>query len=161
MVSFGRHKGKLFREVPISYFCWSIQEVKERGPDGSSPDLVSLSTYAAHVLQETPNKMADLEDYPLVPIPADTASVTSWGDDHWSELSSEAKSMNSRMGSQSLPKAAAKSSTRASPVKRSPMERGRDAHEKGEMDQEVPPEVKAEVEELMTRLATLKDKFNL
>ena len=39
--------------------------------------------------------------------------------------------------------------------------KGRDGGEKDKMNQDVPPEVKAEMEALMTRLAALKDKFGL
>eukprot|EP00439_Symbiodinium_sp_Y106_P065917 s2769_g10.t1 len=57
VVTFGRHRGKLFKEVPRNYLEWAVQEVKQRGPEGSSPDLVSLSTYAAQVLKTVSGEM--------------------------------------------------------------------------------------------------------
>ena len=86
VVPFGRHKGKLFKEVPQSYLRWAIQEVKARGPEGANPELVSLSVYGAHVLKDNPGEGYDPEQSPLVPIPADTSSVVSWGEDSGSEL---------------------------------------------------------------------------
>ena len=161
VVAFGRHRGKLFREVPVSYLKWAIQEVKERGPEGSSPDLVSLSTYAAHVFQGGPEMEKDPEEDARVPIPADGVSVVSWGEDGWSELSSEARSLNSQVGRTDASKATPKDLTRSSSTKRISATKGRDGGEKDKMNQDVPPEVKAEMEALMTRLAALKDKFGL
>ena len=103
----------------------------------------------------------DPEEDARVPIPADGVSVVSWGEDGWSELSSEARSLNSQVGRTDASKATPKDLIRSPPTKRISATKWRDGGEKDKMNQDVPPEVKAEMEALMTRLAALKDKFGL
>ncbi|CAE7414743.1 RE2 [Symbiodinium sp. CCMP2592] len=157
VVSFGRHRGKLFREVPQSYLRWALAEVKERGPEGSSPDLVSLSRFAAQVLQEVPEvNNKDPEMNSMVPVPQDVESVVSWGSEGWSELSPEARKLNSQANSRQVSMAAPKSAMRSPSVKRTTDHQGEPG--KAMMNQDVPPEVKKEIDELMAKVASLKDE---
>ncbi|CAE7714502.1 unnamed protein product, partial [Symbiodinium sp. CCMP2456] len=135
VVTFGRHKGKLFSE----------KEVEAQGWDACSPDLVSLSMYAAEVFEK--DLPFDPEASPSVPIPEDNASVTSCWKSQWSELTDVAKELNgvrAPWGNQQpiSPKATPKKQTE---------DDGKEATQ-----QDVPPEVKQDVEDLMARLAALK-----
>ena len=150
VVMFGRHSGKLFQEVPKSYLEWCVMEVTAKGRDGCSQDLVNLASYAETVLTKKAIKGYNPEDNPAVPIPPDDASVSSAWESEWSALSAAAKSMNEAVEAKQrpfLPKAAPK--------------RPQEITESHRMQQEPPPEAKAEIEELMGRLAALKDRYNL
>ncbi|CAE7506765.1 GIP [Symbiodinium sp. CCMP2592] len=149
IVAFGRHKGKLFKEVPQSYLERAVKEVRQRGPDGSSADLVSLSIYANQVLQKTNPITEDPEENALVPIPLESSSASSWSE-VWSELTPAAKGMNRKVDTERAPSS-----------KRTPDQGNHGETEAEKMIQDVPPGVKAEVEELMARLASLRDKYNI
>ncbi|OLP74990.1 Copia protein [Symbiodinium microadriaticum] len=145
VVMFGRHSGKLFQEVPRAYLEWCVMEVKAKGRDGCSQDLVNLASYAETVLTKKAIKGYNPEDNPAVPLPPDDASVSSAWESEWSALTAAAKSMNEIADTKQrpfLPKAAPK--------------RPQEAAESHRMQQEPPPEAKAEIEELMGRLPALK-----
>ena len=165
VVTFGRHRGKLYKEVPRSYLEWAIQEVRERGPEGSSPDLVSLSTYAAQILQDKGAYHRDPEETAVVPIPPESSSASSWSE-VWSELTPPARELNKMVEHTNKPKSQMpvpgyKDSKRTTPTKRTPDRSEREGAGIEKMNQDVPPGVQAEVEDLMARLASLRDKYNL
>ena len=165
VVTFGRHRGKLYKEVPRSYLEWAIQEVRERGPEGSSPDLVSLSTYAAQILQDKGAYHRDPEETAVVPIPPESSSASSWSE-VWSELTPPARELNMMVEHTNKPKSQMpvpgyKDSKRTTPTKRTPDRSEREGAGIEKMNQDVPPGVQAEVEDLMARLASLRDKYNL
>ena len=147
-----------------------LPEVGDPGSEGegSGPDLVSLSVYATQLFQKIDPPAQDPEENAVTPIPPETASVSSWGDE-WSELTPAAKAMNERAetkrwkdaypGMSASPMPKSKTSTGSS--KRSPELDGNMQSEPVKMNQDVPPGVQAEVEELMTRLALLRDKYSL
>ncbi|CAE7252997.1 RE1 [Symbiodinium sp. CCMP2592] len=151
LVTFGRHRGKLFKEVPSQYLDWAMKEVEARGVENSGPDLVSLANYARSLMEPEETITYNPEADARVPLPSEDGS--SW-ETHWSELTETGKMMNAGMGygakamarpTEQLPKAA-------------PMKRMTDETVKGQkpMEQEVPSEVREEIDALMSRLAALK-----
>ena len=83
VVSFGRFRGRLFREVPESYLRWSITET-EVNRDNALPDLIRLANYARMRLNA--EAIPDPEEgahVPYTPSPEDTKSASS----EWSTVS--------------------------------------------------------------------------
>ncbi|CAE7256949.1 GIP [Symbiodinium sp. CCMP2592] len=152
VVTFGRHRGKLFKEVPSQYLEWAMKEVQARGTENSGPDLVSLANYAKSIFEPEPQVMYDPELDPKVPLPSESSSC--W-ESHWSELTETGVRMNQKVGyreeAAQLPKASPKKRATAEGSQATP----------GSMDQDVPKEVKDEINALMGRLAALKDKHGL
>eukprot|EP00439_Symbiodinium_sp_Y106_P020736 s8223_g2.t1 len=144
VVTFGRHRGKLYKEVPrSSYLEWAIQEVRQRGPEGSSPDLVSLSTYAAQILQDKGAYHRDPEETAVVPIPPESSSASSWSE-VWSEMTPPAGELNKLVEHANKPKSQMpvpgyKDSERATPTKRTPDRSEREGAGTEKMNQDVPP----------------------
>ena len=166
VVTFGRHKGKLFSEVPHSYLAWSQKEVAAQGRDACTPELVSLSMYATEVFRK--DLPFDPEASPSVPIPDDNASASSCWESHWSELTDVAKELNGYRAPWDIqrpvaPKAAPEQPTAAPKIapKSGYYKRTQENENKEPMEQDVPPEVKKEVEDLMARLAAIKDRYNM
>ncbi|CAE7529744.1 GIP [Symbiodinium sp. CCMP2592] len=135
VVTFGRHRGKLFKEVPSQYLEWAMKEVQARGTDNSGPDLVSLANYAKSIFEPEPQVMYDPELDPKVPLPSESSSC--W-ESHWSELTETGVRMNQKAGyreeAAQLPKASPKKRATAEGSQATP----------GSMDQDVPKEVKDE-----------------
>ena len=130
VVMFGRHQGKLVKEVPKAYLEWCIMEIAAKGKDGCGQDLVNLGSYAETVLHKKTTKAYNPEEDPLVPLPPDDASESSvWGSE-WSALTSMAKSMNESVESRQRP----------FPPKAAPKQ---DPVENDRMHQEIPPQAKA------------------
>ena len=75
IITFGRHKGLLFKEAPESYLRWSIAEVRANG-SGGSEDLRQLANYAEQTLEGPQNtgSTSDPELGATVPYLPDSAS---------------------------------------------------------------------------------------
>ena len=160
VVTFGRHKNKLFKEVPLAYLEWAMKEVQERGQESSGADLVSLAMYAKAKLMPEETAVYDPEINPRVPLPEESSSSSVW-ESHWSEVSENNRQMIVKAGyREEQAKAEEFGSPSTEKLKRRSATTGsRDNAKK--MDQEVPDEVREEINELMTRLAALKDKHGL
>ena len=77
IVPFGRHRGRLYKEVPDSYLRWCMEESRVNR-DNASPDLIRLANYATMKFQSTP--VYDPEINSKVPYnPSETDSkFTEW-----------------------------------------------------------------------------------
>ncbi|CAE7353792.1 GIP [Symbiodinium sp. CCMP2592] len=141
LVTFGRHRGKLFKEVPSQYLDWAMKEVKARGVENSGPDLVSLANYARSLLEPEETITYNPEIDARVPLPSEDGS--SW-ETHWSELTETAKTMNAGMGYGTKVMAG----PTEQPPKAAPMKRTTDETAKGQkpMEQEIPSEDELEEE---------------
>ncbi|CAE7698950.1 RE1 [Symbiodinium sp. CCMP2592] len=139
LVTFGRHRGKLFKEVPSQYLDWAMKEVEARGVENSGPDLVSLANYARSLMEPEETITYNPEADARVPLPSEDGS--SW-ETHWSELTETGKMMNAGMGygakamarpTEQLPKAAPMKRMTDETVKgQKPME------QEAELDEELP-----------------------
>ncbi|CAE7859512.1 unnamed protein product [Symbiodinium necroappetens] len=159
IVTFGRHKNKLYKEVPTQYLEWAMLEVRERGVESSGPDLVSLANYAKAKLRPEEVESYNPEINPRVPLPVESSASSCW-ETHWSELTETALQMNTRVGYPAKEAETHAQQRTPTPKKRSTAS-GSQAGEKKPMDQEVPQEVREEIETLMSRLAALKDRHGL
>ena len=136
VVSFQRHRGKLFSEVPESYLRWRMKETDANG-ENSSLDLARLANYAR-------DRFKEAETAPQSPmIPPMKGYVLSKN--------------NPKENAKGSPNRTAPPTTTSAPKKRGESDKGSEAC----MEQDVPPEAKEEIEELMTRLACLRDKYNV
>ena len=83
IVTFGRHKNLLFRELPHSYirWRWSLQETAAQG-SGASHELRQLANFAQKVLNPQKETYHDPEmnaAIPYQPDPEETSSIsTKW-----------------------------------------------------------------------------------
>ncbi|CAE7806230.1 GIP, partial [Symbiodinium sp. KB8] len=159
IVTFGRHKNKLYKEVPTQYLEWAMMEVRERGAESSGPDLVSLANYAKAKLQPEETESYNPEVNSKVPLPPESSADSCW-ESHWSELTETALQLNTRVNNQRKGNEAQGYQRQPTPKKRSTAT-GSHTGEKQAMEQEVPPEVRKEIETLMSRLAALKDRHGL
>ncbi|CAE7854002.1 unnamed protein product, partial [Symbiodinium necroappetens] len=154
VVPFGRHRGRLFSEVPESYLRWTIEETRRNG-DNASPDLIRLSNYAKSRLEPQEKEMPyDPEFNAKVPYVAsegeEISSLGSWSMAMSPEGITKGKGYSSP--NKDLPLAPKSMAKRRSSVER---------QEKSRMDQDVPDDVKEELESLTNRLAVLKDRHGL
>ena len=159
IVTFGRHRNKLYKEVPTQYLEWAMLEVRERGVESSGPDLVSLANYAKAKLRPEEVESYNPEINSRVPLPAESSTSSCW-ETHWSELTETAIQMNTRAGYPAKETETHAQQRTPTPKKRSTAS-GSQVGEKKPMDQEVPQEVREEIETLMARLAALKDRHGL
>ncbi|CAE7721415.1 GIP [Symbiodinium sp. KB8] len=159
IVTFGRHKDKLYKEVPTQYLEWAMMEVGERGAESSGPDLVSLANYAKAKLQPEETESYNPEVNSKVPLPPESSADSCW-ESHWSELTETVLQLNARVNNQKKGNEAQGYQRQPTPKKRSTAT-GSHTGEKQAMEQEVPPEVREEIETLMSRLAALKDRHGL
>ena len=144
VMTFGKFKGWLYREVPEEYMDWAIREVKANA--NCSPDLALFVNWAAlemarrkQQLKEkgVVEKMEDPEVKAVIP-PPDLMSVRSW----------RSSNMSSASGASSRGR-----------EKRSHVED--ELQEVMAMGADLSPEEKKELEELETRLAVIKQKHQL
>ena len=143
VVGFGRHRGKLFREVPPDYLEWAAREVAAKG-ESASPDLIILAEYGTKKKKNT-ERMRRSED------PEATATVPY----EPSENSGTASSWTRVLPTGTHPHGAypkARGRTRALETYRMDREN---------MDQDIPYSVVDEIQELETRLAILRDRHGL
>ena len=142
VVGFGRHRGKLFREVPQDYLDWAARETAAKG-DGASPDLIVLAEYGLKKKNAARAKLReDPEATATVPYePSESSATTS----SWTRVLPTGTRPHG-----AYPKGRAR--TR-------PLESYRLDPEN--MDQDVPYSVVDEIQELETRLAILRDRHGL
>ncbi|CAE7835178.1 RE2 [Symbiodinium microadriaticum] len=137
VVPFGRHRGRLFSEVPESYLRWTMEETQRNG-DNASPDLIRLSNYAKSRLEPQEKEMPyDPEFNAKIPYVAsegeEISSLGSWSMAMSPEGITKGKGYSSP--NKDLPLAPKSLAKRRNPVER---------QEKNRMDQDVPDDVKAE-----------------
>ncbi|OLQ08605.1 hypothetical protein AK812_SmicGene7866 [Symbiodinium microadriaticum] len=154
VVPFGRHRGRLFSEVPESYLRWTMEETQRNG-DNASPDLIRLSNYAKSRLEPQEKEMPyDPEFNAKIPYVAsegeEISSLGSWSMAMSPEGITKGKGYSSP--NKDLPLAPKSLAKRRNPVER---------QEKNRMDQDVPDDVKEGLESLTNRLAILKDRHGL
>ena len=165
VVSFGRFRGRLFREVPESYLRWSITET-EVNRDNALPDLIRLANYARMRLNaEAIPDPEEAAHVPYTPSPEDTKSASS----EWSTVSARILENEFPRKSQGPAVAKAKGYPEAQkdmPFRPDPQaiarRRERESDQKlTPMKQDVPEEVQEEINQLMARLAALRDKHGM
>ena len=148
VVTFGRFRNFMYKDVPESYLQWAMKEVAAN--TGASDDLKRLAGWAA-TRGENKNIPPDPEDEAVVPYHPETDAASSMGSvASWSVL--DQKPLPATRG-YAKAKAMAPSTT------------GKKTREEtttqGPMQQDIPPEVAEELRNLMTRMATLRDQYNL
>ncbi|CAE7470136.1 RE2 [Symbiodinium sp. CCMP2592] len=148
ILTFGRFKGKMFKETPESYRTWALKEVTSH--DNPSEDLVMFANWwreEMHRWRESPNRKAtpdteiylDPEEHATIPYIEDATSTTSWD-----MVNRETEYPGA------LPKALPGSSSLQAP-RTPPRRRGPEAvvaPTPTTMDQDLPPDVTDEVKYL-------------
>eukprot|EP00439_Symbiodinium_sp_Y106_P078490 s874_g17.t1 len=152
ILSFGRFRGQMYHETPLSYRRWAVKEVSENS--GAQEDLKMYAAWAARSLEVTdgytanaiPTPFLDSEESAKVPY-----TPESFGGSSWDLLPTSSTSDHK-----------AKSKTKARPtkpetevVKTSGQRRGAPSAASSQgsrMEQEVDPEVMDEIQYLQSRL---------
>ncbi|OLQ01617.1 hypothetical protein AK812_SmicGene15619 [Symbiodinium microadriaticum] len=148
VVSFGRFRNYMYKDVPESYLMWAIRETKANV--GASDDLKRLANWAA-TREDYKNKVDDPEENAVIPYQPEmdarsaTGSAGSWSMVDQRPLPptkgyAKAKAIAPQSGIKKL---------RDDPINQMPMQ------------QDVPPEVEQELNVLMARMAALRDQYNL
>lgn len=158
IVTFGRYKNHKMCEVPQGYLEWSIRET-ESNPNASN-ELRHMAAYAkAKFEKETAHKevVADPEVNAVIPYHEEETrssrtSRTTWSMVQGTSSKGYANQEPIRPGPKGIAKASPKSLVRKSPG---------DEQRPQPMQTELPPEAMQEINELMTRLAVLRDRYNL
>ncbi|CAE7483963.1 unnamed protein product, partial [Symbiodinium necroappetens] len=134
IVPFGRHRGRLYKEVPDSYLRWCMEESRVNR-DNASPDLIRLANYATMKFQSTPTY--DPEINSKVPYnPSETDSrFTEWS------VASSVPSRSKGYGS------AQKDLPHLPKQKAQQKRRGQGETETERMSQDVPDGIKEEIDE--------------
>eukprot|EP00439_Symbiodinium_sp_Y106_P038872 s1984_g4.t1 len=158
IVTFGRYKNHKMCEVPQGYLEWSIRET-ESNPNASN-ELRHMAAYAkAKFEKETVHKemVADPEVNAVIPYHEEEtrssrSSRTTWSMVQGTSSKGYANQEPIRPGPKGAAKASPKSLVRKNPE---------DEQRPQPMQTELPPEARQEINELMTRLAVLRDRYNL
>ncbi|CAE7435682.1 unnamed protein product, partial [Symbiodinium sp. CCMP2456] len=146
VMTIGRWKGSLFRDIPNSYGKWALEEIT-RAEGNCSPELAMYAKWwqnqqlALSTTAEIMDEESD-QDYPANTHPTSTPSRGSW-----EEVSvTKTKGYSGSTG---------KGNTKATPKRDNQV-----LHEKDEkiMDSQPDPSTLAEIQALETKLAILKDK---
>ena len=142
--------------MPKGYLEWSIRETENNA--NASEDLKHLANYARSKLFPTEDQeKQDPEENAVIPYyeeeeQSSTSSRTTWS--MVKELSKKGQPSTSQKPI--IPKAKAKSTAKGTTRKVPESEDQTRA-----METEIPPEALDEIHQLMTRLAVLKDQYNL
>ena len=141
LVTFGRFRGRMYKEVPTSYLEWSIKECKSN--ESSSLDLQKLARWAETKLEKDirtvppdPEVNAKIPYVPPLEESGRGSSSSQWpmvGSQHPVEPGGRAKG------------------TRKWDFQ----------GERGQLSKEMPEEVANELEALRTRLACLQDEYGV
>ena len=144
VMTFGKYRSWLYKEVPEGYMEWSIKEVKANS--NCSPDLRLFATWATQELAarkdraKTSGRVLPAEDPEVKAVidPPDLASVMSW-----------------------TSSASVASAKRVAAPREKRQLRVEEDLARTSMEAELTEEDKAELEMLQTRLAAMKQKYHL
>ncbi|CAE7350894.1 unnamed protein product [Symbiodinium sp. CCMP2592] len=158
VLSFGRFRGQMYQETPISYRRWAVREVA--GNNGAQEDLRMYATWAAKALEvtdgymasSTPTPFPDSEESAKVPYHPESFGGSSWdlvptGETNDYKIKSKAKARPTKVPAEA-------ETTRVPAQRRGPSSVAPSSTSR--MEQEVDPEVMDEVQYLQARLAVLQ-----
>ena len=148
VVTFGRYRGWLFCEVPKSYLDWAIAET------GANPnaleDLKRLAKWAKDHRDKDRATLVEMKSPAYLDDPEATAVVKPPAETAWDLVEASPSTRGTP----------ARGAKERGYVKRSPSA-GDEMTAPWDMDADIPEDVKAEIHELQTKLAVLKQKHRV
>ncbi|CAE7644335.1 unnamed protein product [Symbiodinium sp. CCMP2592] len=160
VLAFGRFKGRMYQETPISYRRWAVQEVSEN--DGAQEDLKMFAAWASRALEVTdgyasssvPPPYVDSEHSARIPYNPESFGGSSWDvvptrSTATTRTSTRPKARPTRTENEVIEQRIQAQRRQAPPSSLG-----------SHMDQEIDPQVMDEIQYLQARLAVLRDRHD-
>ncbi|CAE7346815.1 unnamed protein product [Symbiodinium sp. CCMP2592] len=161
VLAFGRFKGRMYQETPISYRRWAVQEVSEN--DGAQEDLKMFAAWASRALEITdgyasssvPPPYVDSEHSARIPYNPESFGGSSWDvvptrSTTTTRTSTRPKARPTRTENEVIEQRIQAQRRQAPPSSLG-----------SHMDQEIDPQVMDEIQYLQARLAVLRDRHGM